>query len=249
MQTTPRQATVDGAPSAVRALGHSTVERLSPCERHELALIELGLVEAAACTGDARTQARPYAAFTVSSAAPAVSGGSSLGRWLRRTLVRLVRLPLGSGALVALLVLVAFNLSVVHGSSMKPGILDGDRILIDRLSIAIDAVDRGDVVVLSYPLDPSLDYIKRVIGLPGDEVLMAGGRVWVNGELLAEPYITGGDTYTYERAVVEEGHYFVLGDNRPHSADSREFGQVPRELLRGRVDLRVWPPKRAGRVR
>jgi len=145
--------------------------------------------------------------------------------------------------------LLTFNLSVVRGSSMAPGIRDGDRILIDQLSYLLGEVERGDIVVLRYPLDPSLDYIKRVVGLPGDELLIAGGEVWVNGERLREDYLEETDLHTRLRVVVSEGHYFVLGDNRPHSSDSREFGEVPAELVRGKVDVRLWPPSRAGLLR
>ncbi|HJP03383.1 MAG TPA: signal peptidase I [Planctomycetota bacterium] len=250
MQPSPSRPSVDLAAPLTRAAAAPSSERLSPCERHELSLIESGVVDATGSADLAPAVSRPFATFALSTQATAASArdGRSPWHWIRRGLLGLARLPLRSGALAALMTLVAFNLSVVRGSSMNPGIIDGDRILIDRLSFVFDDVDRGDVVVLSYPLDPSLDYIKRVVGLPGDEVLMAGGRVWVNGELLTEPYISRGDTYTYDRAVVKADHFFVLGDNRPHSADSREFGQVPRTLLRGRVDLRVWPPARIGRV-
>jgi signal peptidase I len=139
-----------------------------------------------------------------------------------------------------------FHLSVVRGSSMSPSIEDGDRILIEPWSYLLGEVERGDVVVLRYPLDPSVDYIKRVIGLPGDRVTLANGFVWVNGELLDEPYVGSCDRTSYGSLVVEPGHYFVLGDNRPRSSDSREFGLVPWEYLRGRVDLRLWPLSRAG---
>ncbi len=139
-----------------------------------------------------------------------------------------------------------FNFSVVRGSSMSPGIEDGDRILVDHLSYVFGEVERGDIVVLQYPLDPSLDYIKRVIGLPGDEICIESGRVEVNGVRLDEPYIEGPDPGTSVRTRVEPEHFYVLGDNRAHSSDSREFGQVPRANLRGRVDLRVWPLDRAG---
>ena len=141
-----------------------------------------------------------------------------------------------------------FNLSVVRGSSMTPGIEDGDRILVEPWSYLFGGADRGDVVVLRYPLDPEVDYIKRVIGLPGDRVTLAEGRVWVNGHLLDEPYVARVDTSSYLSVLVEPEHYFVLGDNRPRSSDSREFGQVPEELVRGRVDLRLWPLSRAGWV-
>lgn len=151
--------------------------------------------------------------------------------------------------LVALLFYtLSFHVSVVRGSSMSPGIHDGDRILVEPWSYVFGGVSRGDVVVMQSPLDPGLDYIKRVIGLPGDEILIAAGAVWVNGELLEEPYAVPGDASLYQWTRVLDDHYFVLGDNRPHSSDSREFGQVPARFLRGRVDLRVWPLPRAGLV-
>lgn len=139
-----------------------------------------------------------------------------------------------------------FNSSVVRGGSMSPGIHDGDRILINHLSYVLADVQRGDIVVLRYPLDPRLDYIKRVIGLPGDLVRIRGGFVTVNGVVLDEPYISQPDPRGELCVRVEPEHFFVMGDNRPHSSDSREFGQVPRENLVGKVDLRVWPPSRVG---
>jgi signal peptidase I len=151
--------------------------------------------------------------------------------------------------LVALAWVGLFHFSVVRGSSMTPSIQDGDRIVVDHLSYVMGEVRRGDVVVLRYPLDPTLDYIKRVIGLPGERVRLAGGRVWIDGEELVEPYVAAADPATRLETTVAPGHYFVLGDNRPHSSDSREFGLVPRELLVGRVDLRVWPLERLGPVR
>jgi len=158
-----------------------------------------------------------------------------------------------SGGAKALFILVMiwgllFNFSEVRGSSMKPGIHDRDRILVDHLSYLFGDVERGDIVVLRYPLDPSLDYIKRVVGLPGDEVAIRGDRVFVNGKLFDEPYVDAefADPYTHMSAVVKPGHVFVLGDNRLRSSDSREFGQVDMGLLRGKVRFRLWPLARAG---
>ncbi len=144
---------------------------------------------------------------------------------------------------------VFFHLSVVPGSSMAPGIQDGDRILVEPWSLFFSRPERGDIVVLRYPLDPTVDYIKRVIGLPGDRVTLADGHVWVNGELLDEPYVSDLDRTSYLTTEVGPGRYFVLGDNRPRSSDSRDFGFVPEEYLCGRVDLRLWPPSRAGLLR
>jgi signal peptidase I len=160
----------------------------------------------------------------------------------------------GFGALarVAALLLVTynlfFNLSVVRGSSMMPGIQDGDRILVEPWSYMLGPIERGDVIVLRYPLDPEIDYIKRVIGLPGDRVVLKHGQVWVNDVLLDEPYVEEVDPSSTLAVEVERGNYFVLGDNRPRSSDSREFGFVPEEYVRGRVDLRLWPLGRAGLI-
>jgi signal peptidase I len=151
-----------------------------------------------------------------------------------------------AAALVAYSLL--FNLSVVRGSSMTPGIQDGDRILLEPWSYRLGPIARGDVVVLRYPLDPEIDYLKRIIGLPGDRVTLARGAVWVNGERLDEPYVEAIDTSSSLSLEVAEGQYFVLGDNRPRSSDSREFGTVAGEYVRGRVDLRLWPPGRAGLI-
>lgn len=168
----------------------------------------------------------------------------------RRSTHRRLRTAFLTGLQLGVLLLVAyglvFNFSIVRGSSMAPGIHDGDRIVIDHLSYVIGDVRRGDIVVLEYPLDPNIDYIKRVIGIPGDEIRIDGATVCVNGVAIAEPYIASSDDRTHLALVVQAGTYFVLGDNRKHSSDSREFGLVPRENLVGKVDLRVWPPRRAG---
>lgn len=141
---------------------------------------------------------------------------------------------------------VLFNFSVVRGGSMSPGIHDGDRILVDQLSMALGGVRRGDIVVLRCPLDPRLDYIKRVVALPGEDVAVEGGRVLVDGRMLDEPYVERPDFHARLRMRVPQGSYFVMGDNRCHSSDSREFGVVAAEQLVGKVDLRVWPLERAG---
>ncbi len=143
-----------------------------------------------------------------------------------------------------------FNISEVRGSSMEPGILNQDHIMVDHLSHRLTGVDRGDIVVLQYPLDPSLDYIKRVIGVPGDEVVIARGSVYVNGEIISEPYVdeTAIEPWTSLRTIVRADHCFVLGDNRRRSSDSREFGQVPYDNLKGTARFCFWPAERIGRV-
>jgi signal peptidase I len=169
-----------------------------------------------------------------------------LERGTRRRLCSALFTGMQLGVLLLVVYGLVFNFSVVRGSSMTPGIHDGDRIVIDHLSYVLGDVQRGDIVVLEYPLDPTVDYIKRVIGLPGDEIRIDGDRVCVNGRPIEEPYVDTQDSRTHLALTVQPGTYFVLGDNRPHSSDSREFGLVPRENLVGKVDLRVWPPRRVG---
>jgi len=178
--------------------------------------------------------------------APATTARPPVDPMVAMRVIRAAVAALQAAFVVLLAWLLLFNFSIVRGQSMRPGIEDGDRILIDRFSYMFSSVERGDIVVLGYPLDPSLDYIKRVIGVPGDEVQIRAGEVFVNGVAMAEPYVRDIDRTSYFMTLVEEGHFFVLGDNRPHSSDSREFGQVPADLLKGKVDVRLWPPTRLG---
>lgn len=122
----------------------------------------------------------------------------------------------------------------VEGTGMSPNFNDGDKMIINR---NIGALRRGDVIMFLYPKDTSKWYIKRVIGLPGEKVEIREGRVFVNGQLLDEPYIdrqynqAGG---TFALKTVPENHYYVLGDNRDNSSDSRYWGMVSEDLITGK---------------
>ncbi|HXV75211.1 MAG TPA: signal peptidase I [Candidatus Polarisedimenticolaceae bacterium] len=147
-----------------------------------------------------------------------------------------------------------FQQSKIPSGSMMDTLLIGDYIMVNRFVYAGSSFDwerkllpvrdlrRGDVVVFRMPREPEVDYIKRLIGLPGDVVEVRQGRVYVNGELLDEPYVKD----DYRRGVsdmaaerVRADHYFVMGDHRNASYDSREWGQVPRRLIKGRA-LLIW---------
>jgi signal peptidase I len=151
-----------------------------------------------------------------------------------------------AGALLVALYMSLFHVSIVRGGSMSPGIHDGDRILVDQLGPLLGSVARGDIVVLRCPLDPRYDYIKRVVALPGETVEVRHGRVWIDGFELDEPYVERQDPRSALRMVVPDDSYFVMGDNRRHSSDSREFGVVAGEQLVGVVGVRLWPLERAG---
>jgi signal peptidase I len=143
--------------------------------------------------------------------------------------------------LMVLVHLFVVQISVVKGHSMEPSLLDGDRLVVDRIAYSLARVQRGDVVVLRYPRNPQVDFVKRVVGLPGDRVAMRDGRVFVNGEVFEPQECCIQDHEDLTDQIVPEGSYFVLGDNRPISCDSREFGLVAAELLKGRVRVRFWP--------
>ena len=127
---------------------------------------------------------------------------------------------------------------------MSPSLEEGDRLMVDRLSYSVAEVDRFDIVVLRYPRNPEVDFVKRVVGLPGDLVEMHDGQLWVNGEAVPERFGHVVDRAARGAWTVPQDTYFVLGDNRPISCDSRDFGVVERGLLKGKVRLCFWPPDR-----
>jgi len=132
---------------------------------------------------------------------------------------------------------------VVEGSSMYPTLSDRDRLFVNKFIYRFREPQRGEIIVFRYPADPSRNFIKRVIGIPGDRVAVSGGVVYVNGVPLDEPYINEPMRGTYPERVVPKNTVFVLGDNRNHSQDSREpsVGFVPYEYIVGEAFVRYWP--------
>lgn len=161
----------------------------------------------------------------------------ALGRRIGRDIVR-------GGVLLAVLHLFVVQISIVRGQSMEPSLVEGDRLVVDRLTYQLGEVNRFDVVILRYPNDPSVDFVKRIVGLPGDRVQLVGGRVFLNGVGVEEDFLHVPDHDDTRETLVPPGCYYVLGDNRPISCDSREFGLVPFEYLKGKVRVRFWPPAR-----
>ncbi len=133
----------------------------------------------------------------------------------------------------------------VEGPSMEPGLNTDEYVLVNKVSYLFQAPARGDVIIFHYPKDTTQDYIKRIIGLPGDTVKIDQTHVWVDGVLLNEPYISqplNPDVNQQDISwKVPPGDYFVLGDNRPVSDDSRYWGFVPKSLIVGRAILVYWP--------
>lgn len=171
--------------------------------------------------------------------------------------------------LIALVVLVVLQTTVrnfkVEGSSMVPTLQGGQYLVVDQASFfkfdrerlsravpfwkaseaepqfAFDPPNRGEIIVFNYPLDPSKDFVKRVVGLPGETVEMRDGTVYVDGNALYEPYLQRKDTSDTLPRLLGEKEYYVIGDNRRNSNDSRSWGPVPEENIVGRVWLVYWP--------
>jgi signal peptidase I len=136
----------------------------------------------------------------------------------------------------------------VEGTSMLPRLGDQDRLFINKFVYHFAEIHRGDVVVFHYPRDPQKSYIKRVIAVPGDELRIDDGRTYINGRLLPEPYVPRRfhDSRSQDVMVIQPDQYFVMGDHRSISSDSRDFGPVPRDLIYGKAAFVYWPAEDMG---
>ncbi|HZB88604.1 MAG TPA: signal peptidase I [Terracidiphilus sp.] len=168
---------------------------------------------------------------------------SGVALWLRDLVI--------AAAIAVVFITVLYQPVRVEGTSMLPDLEDHDRLFINKFVYQFQSIHRGDVVVFHYPRDPEKSYIKRVIGLPGDRIWIDQGRVWLNGQPQRESYVP--DKYRDSRSmaemVVPADSYFMMGDHRSISSDSREFGPVERELIYGKAVFVYWPARDAGVVR
>jgi signal peptidase I len=136
----------------------------------------------------------------------------------------------------------------VEGYSMEPSLHDGELVIVNKLAYRLGQPRLGDVIVFHYPRDPEQEFIKRVIGVPGDQIRLAGGKVFVNEVRIDEPYIAEPAMYPEQEWVVPEGSLFVLGDNRNRSSDSHSWGPLPIEFVVGKAIVIYWPPPKWGLI-
>lgn len=139
----------------------------------------------------------------------------------------------------------------VEGTSMLPHLEDEQRIFVSKIAYRFDRIRRGDVIVFRFPEDPARSYIKRVVGLPGETVEIRSGSVLIDGRPYLEPYVPKRyrDRSSHAPLLVEDGSYYVLGDHRNTSNDSRTWGTVKSGLVSGKAVFAYWPPERFGVVR
>jgi signal peptidase I len=168
---------------------------------------------------------------------------TGLRSWSRDLLV--------SVAISMFIILFLYQPVRVEGTSMLPMLEDQDRLFINKFAYRFEDIHRGDVVVFLYPQDHSKSYIKRVIALPGDQLRIDHGTVSVNGVVLPENYVPVKyeDDRSQPEMIIPKGEFFVMGDHRSISSDSRDFGPVPRPLIYGKAAFVYWPMDQAGVVR
>ena len=167
-------------------------------------------------------------------------GFPTLAVWVRDLIISL--------AISAFIIIFLYQPVKVEGTSMLPGLDDQERIFINKFVYRLEPIERGDIVVFRYPRDLSKSYIKRVIGMAGDHVRIDDGAVYVNGRRIMEPYvpILYADLRSYPEIVVPQHSYFLLGDHRTMSDDSRDFGPVSEEFIYGKAVFGYWPIDRVG---
>jgi signal peptidase I len=177
------------------------------------------------------------------SAAPPLRVSSGFGVWLRDLIISL--------AISAFIIIFLYQPVKVEGTSMMPSLVDQERIFVNKFVYRLEPIERDDIVVFRYPYDPSKSYIKRVIGMAGDRIRIDAGQVYVNGEALDESYVPSEytDSRTFPEVVVPANSYYVLGDHRSMSDDSRNFGPVNQSFIYGKAVFGYWPMDKLGRVR
>jgi signal peptidase I len=174
---------------------------------------------------------------------PPVRVSLGFGVWLRDLIIAL--------AISAFIIIFLYQPVKVEGTSMMPSLVDQERIFVNKFVYRLEPIERGDIVVFKYPYDPSKSYIKRVIGMARDRIRIDSGQVYVNGEALDESYVPPEytDARTLPEVVVPTNSYFVLGDHRSMSDDSRNFGPVNQSFIYGKAVFGYWPMDKLGRVR
>lgn len=157
-------------------------------------------------------------------------------------------ITLGLALVIFLLLQTTIQSSIVLGSSMEPGLEDGQRLIINKAVYHFRDPARGDVIILHPPIEPQKEYVKRVIGIPGDTIEVRNGVVYINGSPLYEPYIKETPRNNFSPFIVPENNYFVMGDNRNNSNDSRTGWTVTSDNIIGEAWLRIWPLSKWGTV-
>jgi signal peptidase I len=162
---------------------------------------------------------------------------------VKEELIAWVKTLVSAAVYAVLIVTFGFQVARVEGKSMAPTLEDQDRLIVNKFVYKIGEPRRGDIVMLYYPVNPEKSFVKRVIAEEGDTVRIVEGRVYVNDIPLKDDYVSAEfrSHDDWGPKLIDEGYYFVMGDNRSNSSDSRSWGMVPKKYITGKVQLRWWP--------
>ena len=191
----------------------------------------------AGCDPQSVPASDPSAELAPKQSSPLVAG------WLRDIIISL--------AVSAFFIIFLYQPVKVEGTSMMPTLEDQERVFINKFVYKLEPIERGDVIVFRYPRDPAKSYIKRVVAVAGDRVRIEDGTVYINGHRLRESYVPEiyEDGRSYPESVVPPHAYFVLGDHRNLSNDSRDFGPVDEDFIYGKAVFGYWPVAKLGTLR
>ena len=186
---------------------------------------------------------QPLAVPATEARRPATVTSSDTLAQLKEELVAWVKTLMSAGVYAVLIVTFLFQVARVEGQSMAPTLEDQDRLIVNKAIYRIFEPRRGDIVMLYYPLKPEKSFVKRVIAEEGDQVRIVDGRVYRNDVLVDDSFVPGEyrSHDDWGPQLIPEGYYFVMGDHRNNSSDSRHWGFVPKKYIIGKVQLRWWP--------
>jgi len=160
----------------------------------------------------------------------------------KKSMIReLLETIISAGVIAFIIITFIGQVTVVQGASMETTLHNKERLIANKIGYRLESPKRGEIIIFRPPLDTKRNYIKRIIGIPGDKVKIVEGKVYVNDEALEEPYVKYKSYESMPTATVPENSYFVLGDNRPNSSDSRFWGFVPRKNVVGKAWVVFWP--------
>jgi len=196
-------------------------------------------------TPTARENVRRRVAAIAGQVRATLATGRPYWRRARATVLEAVKTLFIAFLLAQLIMVSVAQAFQVDQYSMEPTLLPHDRVLVGKFMYRLREPARGDVIVLRYPRNPERNYIKRVVGLPGETIRIARGKVFVNGKPITEPYFDGEVVGEFGPLRVPPDAVFVMGDNRNNSEDSRAFGPLKKQLIVGQAVLIYWPPQRA----
>lgn len=163
----------------------------------------------------------------------------------KKSMIReLLETVISAGIIAFIIITFIGQVTVVQGASMESTLHNKERLIANKIGYRFESPKQGEIIIFRPPLDTKRNYIKRVIGIPGDKVKIVNGKVYVNDQELEESYVTNRSYENLPTTTVPEGSYFVLGDNRPNSSDSRYWGFVPRKNVVGKAWVVFWPLNR-----